>query len=895
MSTKYIGANALRYIISKCKAAFAPINHPHAQSDVTGLSDALGGKVDKVTGKGLSTNDYTTAEKTKLSGVATGANAYVHPTHTAKSSGLYKVTVDGTGHVSAATAVAKSDITALGIPAQDTVYTHPTTAGNKHVPSGGASGQILRWSADGTAVWGADNNTTYSVATASVNGLMAAADKSKLDSIAAGAQVNTLTGVKGNAESSYRVGNVNITPANIGLGSVNNTADSAKNVLSATKLTTARTISLTGDATGGASFDGSANATIEVTVGDDSHDHSPGTLSCGTYSQAGGLDPLTRQSIGAARSNKSFGLRANAIEIEYSRDGGVTWTDYGATDAQKMDLFAETRKSTFYLGESSDKTHTTAYQLRVTITPTDRYVSFDGFYCWMSTNGNTTFVTLEYSTVDAPTTFATVFSGKQLSGWSGNNIVYFPSKTFGGGRSTNGYRYRMTFYMNSVNNVSSAACIYDIRFLGVNVWSHPNAMVLKDRLYTWDSSLNATFPARLTATSFTGNLTGNATTATKLATPRTINGVAFDGTANISVLGETSATAYRGDRGKIAYDHSQAAHQPLTQNLTAEASLADADVVSGYDASATAARKFTFTAIKAFLKTYFDTLYNKYVHPTYTARSAGLYKVTVDGTGHVSAVTAVAKADITALGIPAQDTVYTHPTTTGNKHVPSGGASGQILRWSADGTAAWGADNNTTYAVATQSANGLMAAADKTKLDGVATGANNYTHPNSGATAGTYRSVTVDAAGHVTAGSNPTVTVAQGGTGATTVAAARNALGLGNTAGAVPVANGGTGATNAATARTNLGAAAASVSSEGNLSTTWTGTEAPFTQTVNVTGVTATNNIMVSIGSSATPEQMEAWGAGQIMATGQGAGTVTFTAMGTAPEIAIPYVVVILG
>ena len=44
----------------------------------------------------------------------------------------------------------------------DTVYSHPTTSGNKHIPSGGSSGQILRWSADGTAVWGADNNTIYS-------------------------------------------------------------------------------------------------------------------------------------------------------------------------------------------------------------------------------------------------------------------------------------------------------------------------------------------------------------------------------------------------------------------------------------------------------------------------------------------------------------------------------------------------------------------------------------------------------------------------------------------------------------------------------------------------------------------------------------------------------------
>lgn len=74
-------------------------------------------------------------------------------------------------------------------------------------------------------------------------------------------------------------------------------------------------------------------------------------------------------------------------------------------------------------------------------------------------------------------------------------------------------------------------------------------------------------------------------------------------------------------------------------------------------------------------------------------------------------------------GAKFTDTVYTHPTTSGNKHIPSGGSSGQILRWSANGTAVWGADNDTTYSVATQSEDGLMSAADKTKLDGIATGA----------------------------------------------------------------------------------------------------------------------------------------------------------------------------
>ena len=66
------------------------------------------------------------ADKTKLDGIAENANNYTHPSYTARASGLYKVTVDSTGHVSAVAAVDKSDITALGVPAQDTTYTHPS-------------------------------------------------------------------------------------------------------------------------------------------------------------------------------------------------------------------------------------------------------------------------------------------------------------------------------------------------------------------------------------------------------------------------------------------------------------------------------------------------------------------------------------------------------------------------------------------------------------------------------------------------------------------------------------------------------------------------------------------------------------------------------------------------
>lgn len=69
----------------------------------------------------------------------------------------------------------------------------------------------------------AASSHTHSTATTSAAGLMSAEDKSKLNGIATGAQVNTITGIKGNAESTYRTGNVNLTPANIGAAASSHT------------------------------------------------------------------------------------------------------------------------------------------------------------------------------------------------------------------------------------------------------------------------------------------------------------------------------------------------------------------------------------------------------------------------------------------------------------------------------------------------------------------------------------------------------------------------------------------------------------------------------------------------------------------------------------------------
>ena len=74
--------------------------------DMTGLAylceqikTKLNGKVDKISGKGLSTNDYTSSEKTKLAGIETGANKYVHPASGVTASTYMKVSVDSNGHI----------------------------------------------------------------------------------------------------------------------------------------------------------------------------------------------------------------------------------------------------------------------------------------------------------------------------------------------------------------------------------------------------------------------------------------------------------------------------------------------------------------------------------------------------------------------------------------------------------------------------------------------------------------------------------------------------------------------------------------------------------------------------------------------------------------------------
>lgn len=216
---------------------------------------------------------------------------------------------------------------------------------------------------------------------------------------------------------------------------------------------------------------------------------------------AAGLDPIASAMIGVAASNKTFALPSEAITVEYSNDGGVTWTDYEASDAAKFKLFSEIHSgSNFYLGKrdatvtaDAANAQTLDSMLRVTITAIDRYVRVGSMFCYFSTGGNTCEAKIERSTIGAKDTFSIAKDWTRVSGWSGNNIMYFPEATFGGTSNNYHYAYRITFRNIAMGAKDGNALVNDIRFFGNVAWSYPNEMVRHNRLYKWDTSLTAIF------------------------------------------------------------------------------------------------------------------------------------------------------------------------------------------------------------------------------------------------------------------------------------------------------------------------------------------------------------------------------------------------------------------
>lgn len=473
------------------------------------------------------------ADKKKLDGIADGANKYVHPSYDAQASGLYKITVDASGHVSKVVAVAKADITALGIPGQDTKYTHPSHT--------------------------AYEEGLYKVTVDSLGHVTKTAAVTKTDITALGIPAQD-TVYSHPSHTAYTSGLYKIT------------VDVLGHVSAATKVVktdiTGLGIPAQDTVYTHPTYEAQTSGLYKITVDETGH------VSAVTAVAKADITALGIPGQDTKYTHPSYTTRASGLyKITVDATGHVSAVT-AVTKADITDLGIPAQDTTYsdMVGATASAAGTHGLVPAPAKGDQAKYLSGAG-----------TWVALPTSIASA--TNATQFATAQTVKLTGD----------------------VTGSASSKAGWSIAATLANSGVTAGNYGPSGNSA----------PGMGGTFSVPYLTVDAKGRVTG--------ASTKTITMPSF------------------------SYSHpTHTAHDAGLYKITVDG--------LGHVTAATAVTKSDITALGIPGQ---DT---KYTHPTYTARTSGLYKITVDGTGHVSAVTAVTKADITGLGIPAQDTKYTHPT-----------------------------------------------------------------------------------------------------------------------------------------------------------------------------------------------------------------------------------------
>ena len=255
-------------------------------------------------------------------------------------------------------------------------------------------------------------------------------------------------------------------------------------------------------------FDGSGNISIPVTGVKEAY------LQWGGKNFTGSYGPIDAAMIPELGANRFAFINPGALTIEYSRDGGTTWVDYGASDIEKVALFSTTYRFTIGKSSASDKAQAN-YMLRITANSASSgvYTELNKFAIFVSTEGSTgSYCTIQTAKKATPTTFNTIADKVQIAGWSGWNIINNAYVVFGNNTDTQDQYLRFIFGCTGVSAEHSGLAIYKIRCFGGVGWGTNSNMAGSGNLFSYDARQNATFPTNVIATEgFIGNLVGSAT------------------------------------------------------------------------------------------------------------------------------------------------------------------------------------------------------------------------------------------------------------------------------------------------------------------------------------------------------------------------------------------------
>ena len=308
-------------------------------------------------------------------------------------------------------------------------------------------------------------------------------------------------------------------PLNNGTGATGTWGISVSgNAATATVLQNTRSISLSTAVTSTATnFNGGSNISIPITGVSEAYLNWGGKNLSANYAP---IDAALMPDLGA---NRLAFTPASNITIEYSQNGGTTWFNYGASDATKINLL-NGNSSSIQVGGGGYPAGTdyTNYLVRLTINTAGQiYTVLNKFILLISTNGSTG----AYCTIDARTQTDflnsvdtwTVYSNQTpIAGWSGYNVINTSGlTTFGNTPASQFGQVRFTFGQTGYNVTYTGLQILKILGFGGVGWQTPSTLAASGNIYTYDYLKNVTFPAIVTATSFSGNST-TATSASLL-------------------------------------------------------------------------------------------------------------------------------------------------------------------------------------------------------------------------------------------------------------------------------------------------------------------------------------------------------------------------------------------
>lgn len=306
------------------------------------------------------------------------------------------------------------------------------------------------------------------------------------------------------------------------------------------KLPAGRKISLgTAVSSTATEFDGSKDITIPVNSVYSSY------LDWGGRNLTNSISPIDAALSYIHSANRLQFAKPDGITIEYSTNSGSTWTDYSASNSQKISLVSGLSVDLF-LGKRTSGTTATTDALRITLNATNCGVYAIGRALLINfTTGGATGskVKIETSTIGAPTTF-TDHGSYDISGWSGWNSYPLDIGAFGGSAAQT-YQIdniRLTFTIDGAPPSGERTAVLNLLLFGETAWGTPSDMARTGHLYSWDVNQNVVFPGKLTATNLVG----------ALANSFNFNGKTFDNTAPVNF--GTIGIAYGGTAASTRKD-----------------------------------------------------------------------------------------------------------------------------------------------------------------------------------------------------------------------------------------------------------------------------------------------------------------------------------------------------